>query len=117
MAPLDRRGGVPVTQILNGVDTERFRPGAGRGTVQAELGISENEFVVTICGRLDSIKDHSTLFRAFAAVRSAGVATRLLVVGDGAERPRLEREADDRTMVSGNGRMFQTSSAIRMSSP
>ena len=94
--------GVGVTQIYNGVDTERFRPTAGRGSVRAELGIAEGEFVVTICGRLDPIKDHPTLFRAIESVRSAGVAARLLVVGDGAERPRLEREAGDTTIFLGD---------------
>jgi sugar transferase (PEP-CTERM/EpsH1 system associated) len=96
------RVGVPVTQIYNGVDSERYRPADGEERVRAELGISKDEFVVTICGRLDPIKDHSTLFRAFASVRSAGVATRLLVVGDGAERQRLEREAGDGTVFLGD---------------
>ena len=84
---------VPVTQIYNGVDTTRYRPEAGDGTVRAELGVPEDAFVVVICSRLDPIKDHPTLFRAMELLRSARDDTFLLVVGDGPERDRLEREA------------------------
>jgi sugar transferase (PEP-CTERM/EpsH1 system associated) len=40
--------------------------------------------------RLDPVKDHASLFRAARLVRDAEPAFRLDVVGDGAERPRLE---------------------------
>lgn len=94
--------GVPVTQIYNGVDTDRFSPSMTRGEVRKELGIEEGAFVVTICGRLDPIKDHLTLFRAVEAVRARGVAIRLLVIGDGPERPRLERAVGPGIDLLGN---------------
>ena len=95
------RVGKPVTQIYNGVDTEVFRPGPDGG-VRAELGIPGRSFVIGSVGRLDPIKDHSTLFRAFVRLREAVPDARLLVVGDGPERERLESEAGPGVVFLGN---------------
>lgn len=91
----------PITRICNGVDTSRFRPTTERGRIRAALGIPLDAFVVTVCGRLDPIKDHSTLLRAVNSIRATGVPARLLIVGGGPERSRLEREADDATIILG----------------
>jgi glycosyltransferase involved in cell wall biosynthesis len=45
---------------------------------------------VGMVARLDPIKDHETLVRAFALFRSDQAMARLRVVGDGVLRPRLE---------------------------
>lgn len=50
--------------------------------------------VLLAVGRLDPVKDYPTLLRAFADVRSSRPA-RLVFVGDGAERSRLEGLAAD----------------------
>ncbi|MHC4549816.1 MAG: glycosyltransferase [Planctomycetota bacterium] len=78
-----------ITQIYNGVDTEVWRPGAEGAAVRAELGIPPDAFVAGIVARMDPIKDHATLLRAFAAVRARHPGARLLVVGDGEEEERL----------------------------
>ena len=91
----------PVTQVYNGVDTETFRPADGPSPVRAELGLGEDAFVAGIVGRLDPIKDHSTLFRAFAPLAARDPAARLLVVGDGGERARIEKEAGDGVVMLG----------------
>ncbi len=91
----------PVTQIYNGVDTGVFRPGPG-GRVRSELGLPADAFVAGIVGRLDPIKDHPTLFRAFSRLRESVPEARLLVVGDGPERERLEREAGEGVVFLGD---------------
>lgn len=48
---------------------------------------------VGMVARLDDTKDHETLLRAFAAVKQQRGDARLLLVGDGTARPRLERLA------------------------
>ncbi|NOY45286.1 MAG: glycosyltransferase [Deltaproteobacteria bacterium] len=88
----------PVNQIYNGVDTEVYRPGPGHG-IRSELGIPPDAFVAGIVGRLDPIKDHPTLFRAFSLLREKVPSARLLVVGDGPERARLES-------LGGEGALF-----------
>lgn len=45
--------------------------------------------VLVAVGRLEKQKDYPTMLRAFAQVRQAG-AVRLLILGEGRERPRLE---------------------------
>jgi len=83
----------PVTAICNGVDTERYRPVADRAAARREMGLEEGAAVLGVVGRLDPIKDHRTLFRAFEVVRRQYPASRLLVVGDGPERAALEAVA------------------------
>ena len=87
-----------VTQIYNGVDTERFRPIGQRchdllpPTLQG-TGL----FVVGAIGRVRPIKDQSTLLRAFAAVLSRRpewrARLRLVIVGDGPMLELLKEEA------------------------
>ncbi len=91
----------PVTQIYNGVDTDVFRPGRDGG-LRTELGIQRESFVIGSVGRLDPIKDHPTLFRAFARLRESVPGARLLVVGDGPERERLAGEAGEGVVFLGN---------------
>lgn len=92
----------PLTQIYNGVDVEKYRPGNSGTRIRAELGITAHVPLVGVVGRLDPIKDHSTLFRAFETVRTVLPEARLLVVGDGPERKRLESQAGDGVIFLGN---------------
>ncbi len=58
----------PVTQIYNGVDTELFRPDGDRDALRRELRLSASSLLIGIVARLDPIKDHPTLLRAFAEI-------------------------------------------------
>jgi len=98
----DVRVGKPVSQIYNGVDSEKYCPGNGRDRIRSELGLAADIPLVGVVGRLDPIKDHPTLFRAFEAVRTVLPEARLLVVGDGPERKRLESRAGDGVIFLGN---------------
>ena len=84
--------GIPawkVVTIHNGVDTAHFAPGDA-ATARRSLGIPPETPVVGTVGRLDPVKDHATLVRAFAAIAQQMPAL-LLIVGDGPCRPELER--------------------------
>lgn len=94
----------PVTQIYNGIDPGRYRPGPEGAAVRRELGIPPGAFAVGVVGRLDPIKDHPTLFRAFAQLRAADPGARLLVVGDGPERARLEAAGGEGVLFLGDRR-------------
>jgi glycosyltransferase involved in cell wall biosynthesis len=54
------------------------------------LGWTDEHFVVTYVGRLVPIKDVGTLLAGFAAFAAGNAKARLLIVGDGEERSRLE---------------------------
>ena len=78
-----------VVTIHNGVDTVRFAP-ADSTAARIALGLSPDTLVVGTVGRLDPVKGHATLVRAFAAVVRRVPAV-LVIVGDGPCRLELER--------------------------
>lgn len=87
--------GVParkITIIPNGVDFDRvaFDPDA-RARVRKELGIDDAAFVVGVLGRLDPIKRYHLVIEAAAPLLDD--SRKLLIVGDGDERGRLEEVA------------------------
>jgi sugar transferase (PEP-CTERM/EpsH1 system associated) len=92
----------PVVQIYNGVDTEAFAPGSTRDEVRRELGVPPGAPLVACVGRLDAIKDHPTLFRAFARVRQRFPDAHLVCVGQGSERERLEALKGPGVLLLGN---------------
>lgn len=77
--------------IPNGIDVRRIDEADGGG-VREECGFAENDFVIGTVARLDATKDTITLARAFAALHRMQPASnlKLLIVGDGGERARLE---------------------------
>lgn len=86
-----------VSVIYNGVDTARFAPQpAVRARVRAELHIADGEILVGTVGRLVAIKDHLTLLRAAEELSARGSWLRVLLVGDGPERARLEAFVNER---------------------
>jgi sugar transferase (PEP-CTERM/EpsH1 system associated) len=88
---LCERIGVPpakVTQLYNGVDTERFHPTRdGREPLPAQDFASSDAFVIGTVGRMQPVKDQLTLARAFVLLLQmaprTGRSPRLVMVGDG----------------------------------
>lgn len=77
--------------LRNGIDLERFRPG-GRGEARQKLGLSGDAFVIGWTGALRAEKNVARLLRAAASLPSS---SRVVLVGDGAERAMLEDVAKD----------------------
>jgi sugar transferase (PEP-CTERM/EpsH1 system associated) len=75
--------------IRNGVDTQRFRPQRDLG-LRDEFGIPHDAIVIGTIGRLDPIKNHVGLIQAFADLARRFTNLRLVIVGEGPERKRLE---------------------------
>jgi sugar transferase (PEP-CTERM/EpsH1 system associated) len=77
--------------MYNGVDTQRFAPSRElRIAMRQELGLAENSFVIGAVGRLVPIKDHQTLLKAASVLSKSGIDVRILLVGSGPERERLQ---------------------------
>jgi sugar transferase (PEP-CTERM/EpsH1 system associated) len=77
--------------MYNGVDTKRFAPSTeSRVAMRKELGLPSDSFLVGAVGRLVPIKDHQTLLKAAALVSKNGIDVRVLLVGSGPERQRLQ---------------------------
>jgi len=81
-----------VTTIVNGVDLARFGQGDRRGA-RAQLGLPPDATIVGTVGRLDPVKDHAGLLRAFAGLGTAHPDALLLIAGDGPCRDELARLA------------------------
>src|SRR5579863_875047 len=89
-----KRTGFParrITVIHNGVDSERYRPDeAVRTRVRAEFGIREGQFCIGCVGNLTPAKDYLTALKGIDAFDASGCDWRLIVIGEGSERFRLE---------------------------
>jgi glycosyltransferase involved in cell wall biosynthesis len=89
------RRGLPrerISVVYNAIPSDwgaRCREEAG--ALRARLGIGAEEKVILAVGRLSSEKGHLLLIDALAGLHRAGVShARLVLVGEGPERPRLE---------------------------
>ena len=82
-----------ISQVYNGVDTERFYPGAAPTIAGCPFRPSEHWLIGSV-GRLEAIKDPLNLAQAFIRARrlhpGAAERLRLVVVGDGTLRQQLE---------------------------
>jgi len=103
---LERDVGVAATrirQVYSGVDSERFQPAApdSAATTGGCQGRDASSSPVTFgtVGRLDAVKNHAVLLRAFRAIRDrvpgGGERLRLIIAGDGPLRSDLESLAAD----------------------
>ncbi|MGW5667234.1 glycosyltransferase family 4 protein [Micromonospora sp. NPDC003776] len=94
--------------LYNDVDAERFVPLSPevRATVRARRGWGEKDFVLLYVHRLSHRRGTRLLapiLNALLGTADSGAASvRLVVAGDGPDRSRLEREADDPAL---DGRM------------
>lgn len=82
-----------IAVVRNGADPDRFQAALSGPSPRARLGLGEEAPVVGFVGSLKTWHDVPTLIRAVARLRKVGREARLLVVGDGPERPRLEELA------------------------
>jgi len=97
-----------ITVIHNGVDCGRFRPDPkSRDRVRRELGLSAEDLCLGCVGNLLPVKDHMTLLQALSGLDDCTKRWRLLILGEGPERPRLQaflnerRELRDRVSLMG----------------
>ncbi len=86
--------GIPserIAVVRNGVDIDRFVPGALDESFRREIGAGAEEFVITYAGTVGMAHGLSVVLDA--AARSAGEPIRFALVGEGAEKQRLSIEA------------------------
>lgn len=76
--------------VVNGIDTETFRPApSARAVLRRSWGLEEDDVAAGQIARFHPMKDHATLLRAAALALPRQPRLRLVFAGDGA--PRLER--------------------------
>lgn len=83
-----------LTQIYNGVDTGRFRPGSPRARLPHPMFERPDAVVIGTVGRMEPVKDPLNLARAFVRCARDMPAMRerlrLVMVGDGSLRAQVE---------------------------
>lgn len=82
-----------VTVIYNGVDTQAYSPSAPDSDLAREFAVGEGERVVITVATLKPLKRIDLLLEAFRLALDRMGDLRLIVVGDGPERNRLEAMA------------------------
>ena len=88
----DRIGATNTVTVPLGVDLETFHP-RRRSALVRQRWATPTQILLVHCGRLSVEKRADRSIDAVAALRAAGVDARLVVVGEGPLRARLQRQA------------------------
>jgi alpha-1,6-mannosyltransferase len=88
----DRIGATNTVTIPLGVDLETFHP-SRRSALVRQRWAAPTQILLVHCGRLSVEKRADRSIDALAELRGAGIEARLVVVGDGPLRARLQRQA------------------------
>lgn len=89
---LDQNGSNIFT-IPYGVDTRQFSPNRRSEGLRKELGLDQDDFVLLAVQRLSRIKRVDIVIRALGEILKQHFNAALIIVGQGEERPHLERLA------------------------
>ena len=79
------------TVIHNGIDADYF--GARQPDFRVRLGLAPGDYVIGLCSGLRPEKAHGDLLHAAALLRGRGLPAKVLLIGDGPERPHIESTA------------------------
>ena len=89
-----------VVVVRNGIDMEKFRnPKKTRNEVRQELGIPHDSFVLGHIGRFVKVKNHSFLLSVFERIAEKKPDSRLLLIGDGEDREKVEAEIKSKNLT------------------
>lgn len=89
--------------IPNGIDTDQYQPmyEAGR-SLRIRWGITDDETLIGIVGRLDIIKNHRIFIQAAADLSQDRTDLRFVVIGNGPAEYKAELEAFGQSLGLGN---------------
>jgi glycosyltransferase involved in cell wall biosynthesis len=78
--------------IHNGIDSNHYSPDPGvRRWMRQELNFGEEDFVIVFSWRLDPVKNFKFLLEVFEYCHKVDGTVKLLIVGDGPERHKIEQ--------------------------
>ena len=79
--------------IYNGVETDKFAPGVRDESLRARLGIAPDTVLFAFAGRLVGWKGLAVALKALAEPAMRDTNAKLLIVGDGPQKPELKQRA------------------------
>ena len=83
---------IPVAAVSNGVDLSNFKPGKASSKIYTKYNIPTDVPIVLYVGRVDPEKQVGTVISAFKEARTKVPKAKLVIVGDGVDKLRLEKE-------------------------
>ena len=83
---------VPIAAVSNGVDLSSFQPGKAAAEIYRKYQIPQKVPIVLYVGRVDPEKQVGRVIDAFSKVQKKISEAKLLIVGDGVDRERLEKK-------------------------
>jgi glycosyltransferase involved in cell wall biosynthesis len=84
--------GNSIQMIPNGIDSDYYSPDLRvRQGVREKLNFDQEDFVIIFSGRLDPVKNFELLMEVFEYCHVVDRKVKLLIVGDGPERPKIEQ--------------------------
>jgi glycosyltransferase involved in cell wall biosynthesis len=88
--------------IHNGIDSNHYSPDPGvRRRIRQELNFGEEDFVIVFSGRLDPVKNFKFLLEVFEYCHKVDRTVKLLIVGDGPERQKIEQLSLQKNIYTG----------------
>ena len=84
--------------VINGAKGLRYTTDIQRSKLRLKLGINDDDFVLSICARLEYCKGHTDLFDALSILEDRGEKYKLLVIGDGSLKTSLENYCADKKL-------------------
>jgi glycosyltransferase involved in cell wall biosynthesis len=84
-----------LTPIQNAIDCNAFHVPGERDSCRAELGVAPESSLIGYTGRVTAVKGLDILIKAFAVTLHDHPHARLLIIGEGEERPALMALAKD----------------------
>lgn len=81
--------------MYNGVDVAQFSPEQVDPTLREKLGVDENEVLFAFAGRLVGWKGLRVAIKALADPAARDLPLKLLIIGNGDDRPTLKRLANE----------------------
>jgi len=89
LIPNHRKFKVPVEALSNGIDLSRFSPGKAKPTIYKKYNLPKTPFALYV-GRVDPEKSLPVLLEAFSKTLKRLPHAKLVIVGDGTDKQRLE---------------------------
>ncbi len=91
---IGHRFDAPIAAVSNGVDISNFKPGKAKAEIYKKYNLPTDKPIVLYAGRVDPEKKLGLVVEAFFDVLKKVPDAVLVVVGDGVDRIRLEKEAE-----------------------
>ena len=85
---------IPIAAVSNGVDLSHFKPGKASAKIYEKYHIPKDVPIVLYVGRVDPEKQVGLVLLAFKEARMKVPKAKLIIVGDGVDKLRLEKKAE-----------------------